>query len=652
MSSYFVYQKKRLYDLFFYMYMPFFIAGVVGIYAKQSLMEKYWLSIARFLGKDSVPVQEVLSYFSLDMLFNFLLIPLFFIVVIFLLFKKNRLKIAAFIAGVLVVFYFIQFRAQSEIGQYLSLNELYEAFLFSLSSSDLATQYINAGAVIKLSFVLSVIVIVSAVVSIEDKPKWLSCVVKAGQVLLFSFVFFALCVSLVFYPKKTTGLKLSVIQKVVSVEMLNGSLDIERPGDLDQALSSYRAFTKTPDGLVKTAIPGSASGSNILYFVMETGPLDTLPQGVGELIPNDLLQNTLIARQHHTTYPYTSNAIFSLLSGLYPEGRRQFVEKNREYKGVFRKLYDQGYITRSYTSDIYNAEVDELMLYQFGIEKLFVAKRELDNSQTFLKAKKTALTLNKKVFSNSPHFEKDRLEEFEKALFYDLYALQKMKEDIVSAVRQGRRFASLYLPQIGHGPWFKLGEKANQKDYGRNLMKLQSAWLEEVVSVLKHEGVLEKTVIVLTSDHGVRTKAEDPELKVGVVNHYTFRVPMAIYSYRGFKKPVVVEKITSHIDIEPSISSLLGLHSGLSKTEGFPFWEDSPDRRVYFFSTGYGGVESFYDGEFYMNNIVTDIQYKSALMYPSAKEERLTNKKEQNYVLKGLSDFRVYHAGIMSNLQQ
>lgn len=651
MPSRFGPQKKHLYDMFFYMYIPFFIAGVVGIYAKLSLMEKYWLSIARFLDEDSVPTKEALQYFSLDVLFNFLFIPLLFIIIVATFFKKYYLRASSLIASFLIIFYFFQFRAQNQIGQYLSFDELYEAFLFALSSSDLAVQYVNAGGVIKLLFVLCIIVAFSIIVSIKQKPLWLVYALNIGKVSLAVLVFISISISLVFYPTKTTGLKLSVIQKIISVEIFSNSVYSKRPVSLDQALSSYRDFSNTPHVLKESSFPGSASNSNLIYFVMETGPLDVLPRYGRELIPKDILGNTLIAKQHHTTYPYTSDAIFSLLSGLYPEGRRNFVKKNKKYNGVFKKLSDKGYATRSYTSDIYNAEVDELMLYEFGIEELFVAKRNLDNSPTLMEAKRLALKASKKVLSNSPYFKKERLMEFEEALFYDLYAFQKMKDDIVKSIRSGEKFASLYLPQIGHGPWFKLGVEGNQKGYGRHLMKLQASWLEEIVLLLKKEGVLEETVIVLTSDHGVRTKAEDPTLKVGVVNHYTFRVPLIIYSRQGFKIPVVVEKITSHIDVEPSISSLLGLHSGLSKTEGFPFWEESPGRRVYFFSTGYGGIESFYDGDFYMNNIVADIQYKSTLMYPSAKEKRLRTKKEQDYVLKGLSDFRIHHAGIMSNLE-
>ncbi len=178
-------------------------------------------------------------------------------------------------------------------------------------------------------------------------------------------------------------------------------------------------------------------------------------------------------------------------------------------------------------------------------------------------------------------------------------------------------------------------------------MKLQSTWLRDVVLMLKNEGELSNTLIVLTSDHGVRTKAEDAAFEVGTMNSYSFRIPLVLYSPSGFEKPLIVKKLTSHIDIGSSMLLLLGLQPGLGVTEGIPLWEPSPDCRVYFFSTDYGGAEGFYDGQFFMNNVITDIQYRDPLMKFSNTDSILFKPEEKSFVLNGLDEFRAQHRSIM-----
>ncbi len=633
------------------MYIPLFFAGIVGIYAKASLMEEYWLSIARLLDKETVPFQVGLAYFSLDLLVNFLLLPCLVIAFSFFLSKKMALMTTTLTSCLLITFYFIQFRVQDEVGQYASSTLLYEAFLFAMSNPALTTDYVNENALIKLLSILFVTIFCSVIISIANRREWLTRLVGLAQGVLISLGLVSLLVALSFYPEKSSGLYQSVAHKIVRITVSEVFSPINETASLDKRLLAYRNLTKTPHDISNNAIFASESASNVLYFVLETGPADVLHDGISELISKELIQNSLIAEKHHTTYPYTSDSIFSLLSGLYPEGRRRSIDKGGfQHRGVFAQLRDKGYETGAYTPDIYNAEVDEKMLKQFGFSTLFVSKRNTAKTALSSLAKETASDMSSRVFRDSPHFEQGRLHEFETTLFYDLHALEKMKSDMRSAIRAGKKFAHLYLPQIGHGPWFKIGHVSKQKEYGRALMKLQSLWLRDIVLMLKNEGELHNTIIVLTADHGVRTKAEDASFEVGTINSYSFHVPLMLYSPSGFRETITIKKLTSHIDIESSIAFLLGLQSGLGITEGIPLWEPSPKRRVYFFSTDYGGAEGFYDGQFFMNNVITEIQHKSTLMKFSATDSILFKQEEKDFVLNGLDEFRSQHRSIMSAL--
>ena len=44
------------------------------------------------------------------------------------------------------------------------------------------------------------------------------------------------------------------------------------------------------------------------------------------------------------------------------------------------------------------------------------------------------------------------------------------------------------------------------------MAKIQEEWLGELVEVIDSAGKLEKTTIVITGDHGIRTEREDPSL--------------------------------------------------------------------------------------------------------------------------------------------
>ena len=195
--------KNNRYFLFVTLYIPLFFAGLVGIYAKSTLMLGYWFAIARLLDKEAVPFLEKVSYFSLDILVNLFLVPCVVIAIIFFFFKKKALIVATLISCLLIIFYFIQFRVQFVVGQYASSELLYEAILFAMSGTSEVTEYVNSGAIIKLFFMLFVTVFCTVIVSMADKRFWLARVVRRGQDVLVGLVVASFAVALLFYPEKS-----------------------------------------------------------------------------------------------------------------------------------------------------------------------------------------------------------------------------------------------------------------------------------------------------------------------------------------------------------------------------------------------------------------------------------------------------------------
>ena len=632
-------------------YTPLFWAGLVGMYLKFSLMEGYWPGIARLLDQKTVPAFLAFSYFSLDILVNFFLIPGFVVAMALLLFQKRAPVFTTIVSCLLIVFYFVQLRAQQDTGQYLSVAMMSEAARFAVSEPHLASSYIPASAIAKLFIALLVTVLGTVLISFASETLRVLAIIRAGMGTIAVVLVFLAAGAVFAYPNNSVGLHRSSVQKILAAmsshTLVWGGASNK---NLDPHLSAFRELTATPDRITGSVPLGKEANSNVLYFILETGPAEVFPDAdATDLLPTELIQHALTATRHYTTYPYTSDATYSILTGFYPDGRRELVERGgfKTHKVLFAQLRDKGYQTGAYVQAVTDANVDEKMLRQFGVNTVFVANRHLLASPELQRATAAASNLGDRVLAGSPYFEPARKQWMLDLLRNDLHALEKMKTDMRSTLRARGKFAHIFLPQIGHGPWLHIGTSANRHAYGRELMKMQSLWLKDVVQLLQDEGALKNTVIVLTSDHGVRTKVEDPDFKVGTISSYSFHVPLFVFAPSAFAEPIAIRTATSHIDIESSVSLLMGVQSGMGVTEGAPLWDGLENRRLYFFAGNYGGADGFFQRDFFMSNAITETQFQSPSMDFSAPGREVKSVYMQEFVTKALSDFTRLHRGII-----
>ena len=121
-----------------------------------------------------------------------------------------------------------------------------------------------------------------------------------------------------------------------------------------------------------------------------------------------------------------------------------------------------------------------------------------------------------------------------------------------------------------------------------------------------------------------------------------------MYAPRAFESTQTTDVMTSHIDVEPSLASLLGVRETESYSEGVPLWTARPDRRIYFFAEVYGGASGFYEKDYFMNNLITDKQFRNASMTFPPNALTPINGEARDYVKSGLSRFRTLHFNIVS----
>jgi len=203
-----------------------------------------------------------------------------------------------------------------------------------------------------------------------------------------------------------------------------------------------------------------------------------------------------------------------------------------------------------------------------------------------------------------------KLADWRAAVARDRLALQRLEEDIGLFIAQDRRYAAVFLPQIGHGPWPDIQDTSGRTPQARcrDLVRLQDTWLGEIVAVLKSAGRLERTLIVVVADHGVRTVTEDPAFRAGTLDSYTFHVPLLLYAPSILSGHVSLPWITSHIDVGPSLLDLLGIDSNRELEQGAPVWDERlQNRTTYIWGDDMFGVDGYHSsGMFFMRSEVRE----------------------------------------------
>ena len=224
---------------------------------------------------------------------------------------------------------FVQNRCLSTVGSFVTLGMLHDALDWAITEPGVAGPYLLATPNLKLLAAVALIVSTAFAAArwaprvapawMRKRRSWLS--------LLPGFVV-ALIAWIPIVPSSAANR--SAIVSAATVLFETGENDPGAFAGLPQeALArqfreTTKSFVDENDGRYR----GAASGFDVIIFILETAPYRCLP--IGELPLDDfktitrLSRNSFVAPCHYTTYPKTSCALFSLLSGLYPMSRDAF----------------------------------------------------------------------------------------------------------------------------------------------------------------------------------------------------------------------------------------------------------------------------------------------------------------------------------------
>lgn len=362
-----------------------------------------------------------------------------------------------------------------------------------------------------------------------------------------------------------------------------------------QLLDQYRDLTRSPLPNAKSAYWAQAAGFDVLFFVLETAPAECLDltASTGKF-PNfeHLREHAFVGVRHFSTYPYTVRAVFSIYSSWYPShSTHDFIEAltevSRDLKapGVIRSLADQGYSTAVFVPEVTeNFDNDYARFKALGFQRQVVPKDADPLAET------------------SP-VAGDQRRSWRRTK--DLQVLGLLESDLRRTIRSGHRYAYAFHPQYSHGPWPNASVHSTLDaicQEGRAIFQEEDRWMGRILQLLEGEGALDRTLVVVTGDHGFRTSTEYPEFLGGTLNDVSYRVPLLISAPGVLSSAVPIQWMTSHIDIAPSVLDLLGVSRERDLELGSPIWNPQlGGRTTFFYAQEYLGTDGFYsNGNIYM----------------------------------------------------
>jgi phosphoglycerol transferase MdoB-like AlkP superfamily enzyme len=413
---------------------------------------------------------------------------------------------------------------------------------------------------------------------------------RAGLVLCA--IAFLFCV--VAATARSHGPQSSIHREVVASLFEHNDSELMKMS-VPELLAMYRVDAGIDDDHLESTYAAKAKGYNVIFVVMESMSaeiFDPSRDGLSDM-PNAkrLRQTAFVAPAHFTSYPLTNRASFGIFTSIYSEQAVGIAVGDRGVKlpGMIRSLDDAGYTT-GYFGYIWRDEEerDDSMMDALGFDRI-------EDPQ----AKADELPAAELMFGGPV------LQAAEK----DHDALVSLRQSIREWTQKKQKFAAAFFPEVGHDPWRNITKKENPSvlEMGHTLAVYQDGFLGELIDELQKDGAIDNTVIVVTADHGQRTVQDDDGnetlISKGKLDERTMRVPMMIYVPKVLSKTVALPGPTSHIDIEPTILSLLGVPNTSKLQQGTVMWNREIARRRLFLSMKVFGANGYYEnGVFYTAN--------------------------------------------------
>jgi hypothetical protein len=605
--------------------LAFGLVGIFALFTKWIVLSETleFLVVSRALGLSSVndlSIFQRLTYWRQDFLVNFVLIAGLLPIALHLLWPRGARYIGALLAMTMVLVVYAAKVSVGNVGTYLSLDMLVDAVRWAWNYPSSIGDYVGVKGFVSICILslglLLLCIRPNAAIHLPVGAPLASRFVSRGILGIVLLGVVGLVVSSL--GNVPGGVRQQqqalIVSAVAALAKRDDGASVFSSMPEAEVQARFRAATDTPEWTESEHF-GKEFGSDVLIFVFETGPLRSMSRSGGlESMPTlaRLAERSFIATRHHSTYPYTSDAVFSILTGLYPVRVRDKVSNSKASlsQALPSQLTRIGYATARYAyTDSF--EADSATFRNMGVRILYEGDRP------------PAGTVGVHPESIETIFQKfGRVSDAERPLTEhklntDLTSLNKLKDDIATYNKRDARYLAIYFPLIGHAPWADFGGQKDTVLKGRRILEIQDAWLGEIVEQLENSGRLEHTVIVVTADHGIRTVTEDPTFAAGTIDSYSFEVPLLIFAPNALHERISIAEPTSHVDITPTVLDLLGIRpNDRGRYQGVPIYShELGERRLLFFAGGYLGADGYLTNDTYkMRSTVTGQTFSNSEM--------------------------------------
>lgn len=580
-------------------FLPWLLAALSLLWLKRDLLIEFPIHNAIQTSPElTTTFLNNLACYRLDILLLFGVIPLLAALVFSFIPRFLHLPLMAIACSIIEMLVYAEGRSLMLIGQFSSF-DLFKSAISWGSNGTAAQDYIPVSGIIKL--VLSVFLVVAMTFGASrivrsDLRKNLS--MRRQTVTLYLAIVVLLSGACFVIPVPPTALTTSVatvlFESFFGLEPVDNRTNGLQNLTMDELIVKYRQLAHAPFSEKDPEYFACARNKNVIFLIWETGPARYFDMA-GDLdqFPNlaRLREHAIVSRAHYSTYPYTNRAHLSIFTSLYPYAKKNFQAfPHKTLPGVISTLRAQGYQTGVY-GHLWTGESDANMYHSIGFTKIAVPTGGIDNG-------------------NVPWRQKIQI---------DKGALSMLEADAIRWNSQNQHFAVAFLPNIGHGPWPDMSNDNDRQtipERGRALMGLEDQWLGELISVLEQNHMLSNTIIVLTSDHGVRDKVDDPAFNIGTIDAYSYHVPLMIYC-PTLSNRVDIPWLTSHIDIAPTVLDLLGIDENRDFEEGAPIWQENlRNRTTFFLASHYMGADAYVkENTFYMVKYLSGSAFESPQLH-------------------------------------
>jgi Sulfatase len=573
---------------------------------------------AQSMGLRSLSFYQQISFFRGELLYGALLLPLGFLLLNRYLRPPWCAVIAGAISFLVSLLLGIQMLSLREFGRFSSLEMIRVGLSWGWHEPGANAQYLASkeGLLTLLAFIGIGLALVWAMrqVSGASSGQVVSRWKAAGELGVF-VVIAALLLSIKSDVPPSPYHENSIARAATSLWKENaietgefGGLDMNRSAGLASAdlsglsdadlIARYRKLTNAPVPSQDPRYFGKESGANILFFILETTPQKYLPAGQDlKQFPNlnRLQQDSFIGIRHYTTFPITRSALFSVFSSWYPiddPGNAFDSPAWDSTEGFLRGLSSSGYQTAVF-SPLRAPGVPDAALFE-------------------------ALGFSRQVYPESALTTYDERPSWQQArITADVDTLDLLESQLDRWMKHGDRFAAAFLPQIAHAPYpdSQSGQSAEQlQERGQAILQTEDRWLGEILDLMRRDGQLDNTIIVVVGDHGLRTLSENPEMRRGTVDETAFHVPLIVHAPRALDHTEKITWLTSHIDLVPTILDLLGAKQDRESEQGTAIWNPALQQRAtFFFAKPMFGADGYASGgQFFMWHYFSDTIYKKS----------------------------------------